>query len=296
MKILLTGAGGQLGQDCQKILTGHKLISCDRQRLDIGDATAVNTLLQEERPEVIINCAAYTAVDRCETEKDLAWRVNATGPENLAKGAAALGARLLHISTDYVFDGSKPIPESYQESDPTNPLSEYGRSKLAGEEAVLTHLKDAVILRTAWLYSANGGNFLKTMLRLTTANPKRELKVVNDQYGSLTWSFFLARQLENLLDSEITGIVHATAGGSSTWYQAACHFLTLMGQPYNIRPCTTDEYPTPAHRPANSILENRVLQENSCDLFPQWQKQLDQFVSVHGDNLRKELQGADQSS
>ena len=204
MKILITGVNGQLGRDCQKILAPeHELIACNRKQLDIADAKAVSALLLTERPQVIINCAAYTAVDRCETEEETTWKINATGPENLAKEAAALGTRLIHISTDYVFDGNKKTPESYQEDDTTNPLSVYGRSKLAGEQAILANLDNAAILRTAWLYSAHGGNFLKTMLKLTTVNPKQELKVVNDQYGSLTWSYTLAQQIEKLLDSEI---------------------------------------------------------------------------------------------
>ncbi len=292
MKILITGANGQLGQDCQQILApNHTLLLCDIGTLDISDATAVQAMFTAEKPQVIINCAAFTAVDRCETEREAAWRANAIGPENLAKEAATIGARLIHISTDYVFDGNKPVPEAYMEDDATNPLSEYGRSKLAGEEAIFKYLDNTAILRTAWLYSAGGGNFLKTMLKLAAANPQRELKVVNDQYGSLTWSYPLAQQIEQLLTPEINGIIHTTSEGYSTWYEAACYFLEKMNQPYTIRPCTTTEYPTPAHRPANSILENRVLKERGCNFFTNWQEHLDQFVDQYGDALYQEING-----
>ncbi len=290
MRIVITGANGQLGRDCQKILsTKHTVIACNHQTLDIGNRSAVGSLLANQQPQIIINCAAYTAVDRCEEESETAWRVNATGPENLAKEAAKIDARLLHISTDYVFDGNKQIPQRYLEEDTTNPLSEYGRSKLAGEQAVLKYHHNSVILRTAWLYSEHGGNFLKTMLKLTTADPQRELKVVNDQYGSLTWSYSLAKQLSAVIDHEITGIVHATSEGYSTWYQVACSFLTKMHRSYTIRPCTTTEYPTPAPRPANSILENQVLKKAGCNLFCDWQTDLDEFVRKHGETLLKEL-------
>ncbi len=292
MKILITGANGQLGKDCQQVLAqNHTLFPCDLDTLDIGDAAAVKALFSAEMPEVIINCAAFTAVDRCETEQELTWRANAAGPENLAREAAVIGARLIHVSTDYVFDGNKPVPEAYIEGDTTNPLSEYGRSKLAAEKAIGKHLQNTAILRTAWLYSAGGANFLKTMLKLAAADPKRELKVVNDQYGSLTWSYPLALQIEQLLTPEINGIVHTTSEGYSSWYEAACYFLEKMNQPYTIRPCTTAEYPTPAHRPANSILENKVLKEHNCNLFRNWQEHLDQFVDKYGDDLYRELRG-----
>ncbi len=290
MKILITGANGQLGQECQQVLApNHTLLPCGRDTLDIGNAAAVEAMLTAEKPQVIINCAAFTAVDRCETEREASWRANAAGPENLAKGAADIGARLIHISTDYVFDGNKPVPQAYTEDDATNPLSEYGRSKLAGEKAICRYLDNTAILRTAWLYSANGGNFLKTMLKLAAADPQRELKVVNDQYGSLTWSYPLARQIEQLLTPEINGIIHTTSEGYSTWYEAACYFLEKMNQPCNIRPCTTAEYPTPAHRPANSVLENRVLKERGCNILTSWQEHLDQFVGRYGDALYREI-------
>jgi len=280
MKILLFGSNGQLGTDCSLILSpNHSLSAYNRAQADITNREQVDHLISKHQPEVIINCAAYTAVDRCETEIDLAWQVNAQGPENLARGARAINARLIHISTDYVFDGQKQIPHPYTEEDPVSPPGEYGKSKLAGEQAIQHHCPSHVILRTAWLYSLHGPNFLKTMLQLASQDKDREIKVVNDQYGSLTWSYSLAQQIEALLGTDLTGIFHATAEGHSTWYQAACAFLDRMDVPHNLVPCTTEEYPTPARRPANSILENKRLKEAGINLFRDWRDDLDLFVN-----------------
>jgi dTDP-4-dehydrorhamnose reductase len=286
MKIVIIGAGGQLGSDCCNLLsTDHQTIGCDLPRIDIGNKESVDTYLNETRPEVIVNCAAYTAVDACETELDLSWKINAEGPKFIAQAADRLGSRLIHISTDYVFDGTKPAPQAYFETDAPNPLSQYGRSKLAGEQAVADSCANHVILRTAWLYSAYGKNFLKTMLKLALGNPQRQLKVVDDQYGSLTWSFTLTQHIRRLLHSDLTGILHATSEGHSTWYGAARYFLDAMGVTYSMRPCTTAEYPTPAHRPANSILENQVLKQAGIATFGSWQEDIDRFVGEHREQL-----------
>ncbi len=289
MKIVIIGSGGQLGSDCCNLFsTNNQTIGCDLPRVDIGNQESIDVYLNETRPDVIINCAAYTAVDACEKELSLSWKINADGPKFLAQAADRLGSRLIHISTDYVFDGSKPIPQAYFESDAPNPLSQYGRSKLAGEQAVADYCANHVILRTAWLYSAYGKNFLKTMLKLALSNPDRQLKVVDDQYGSLTWSFTLTRQIGEILKSDLTGILHATSEGYSTWYEAARYFLDAMGIRYSMRPCTTAEYPTPAHRPANSILENKALKDAGMASFVSWQEDIDTFVAAHRDQLLAE--------
>lgn len=291
MKIVIIGANGQLGSDCCRLLAdGNEITGCDIPEIDITNQSSIDHYLRDRKPQVIVNCAAYTAVDRCEQELELSWQVNAEGPKYLAKAADRLGARLVHISTDYVFDGDKPAPSAYLESDPPNPLSQYGRSKLAGEYAVAEFAPNHVIMRTAWLYSANGGNFLKTMLRLAIGDPGRNLKVVDDQYGSLTWSLTLAEQIRELLESDITGIVHATSEGYSSWFEAAKYFLDKMEVPYTMRPCTSAEYPTPAHRPANSILENKVLKDADLSVFNSWQFHVDRFVEKHRQDLLQEVQ------
>ncbi len=289
MKIFITGGHGQLGRDVNTLLSKeHNVVSLGSKELDISSRAAVESVIRKERPDVLINCAAYTAVDNCETEKDQAFAVNAKGPENLAIAMEVIAGRLIHISTDYVFDGNKAANENYIESDPTAPLSVYGQSKLAGEEAISVHSSNHLILRTAWLYGIKGNNFLKTMLKLALTDSTRELKVVNDQFGSLTWTATLARQTEAVLSNTMQGIAHATAEDASTWYEGACYFLDAMAIPYNISPCTTKEYPTPAHRPANSILENNRLKQAGLSVFKTWQEDIDHFVKLYKKELIKE--------
>ncbi len=289
MKILITGGHGQLGSDVSTLLgKEHQVISVGSKELDISNKAAVESIILTEQPNVLINCAAYTAVDNCETEKERAFEVNAQGPEKLAIAMEKIAGRLIHVSTDYVFDGNKAAIENYIESDFTSPLSEYGRSKLAGEEAISAHSSNYLILRTAWLYGKEGNNFLKTMLRLAMADPTRELKVVNDQYGSLTWTATLARQIEAILSDTMQGIVHATAEGFSTWYEGACYFLDAMEVPYKLSPCTTAEYPTPAHRPSNSILENNRLKQAGLSVFSSWQDDINHFIKLYKEELIKE--------
>ncbi len=293
MKILIIGCNGQLGKDCYTLLSPeHELVCSDianaGYKLDIADPVQVDSLLSSLRPQVLINCAAYTDVDKNETETELAWKINADGPGNLARTADRIGARLVHVSTDYVFDGNREIPLPYFEDDPVSPISQYGKSKLAGEQAVIEHCPSHLILRTAWLYSAHGPNFLKTMLRLALQDATRELNVVNDQYGSLTWSYTLAKQIKKLIDTELSGIFHTTAEGYSTWYEGACYFLDRMGVEYRMAPCTTAEYPTPATRPANSILENKNLKDAGLNCFVHWQADIDSYVDSFKESLLTE--------
>jgi len=289
MKVLVTGGTGQLGRDCAEVLRRRfEVVSLGSKDLDICSHAAVERLLGETTPHVIINCAAFTQVDACESQPHLAWCVNAEGPGNLAAAAAKAGIRLIHISTDYVFDGRKPVPDPYTEIDPTHPLSVYGKTKLAGEVAIREAADEHMILRTAWLYGIGGKNFLKTMLNLTLHHPGREIKVINDQYGSPTWSYRLALQIERLIDIWVPGTYHATSEGYCTWYDLAVSFLNRMGLPHRIRPCTTREYPTPAVRPANSILENQRLKELGVNLMEAWETDLESFIRRFRDRLMKE--------
>lgn len=286
MKILIIGSGGQLGTDCIEILSGaHTVAAIDYPEIDITSRQSVARIFADRRPEALINCAAYTAVDKCETDAEAAWLVNAEGPRFIGELAVEHGCRVVHVSTDYVFDGRKPVPEPYVEHDPVNPLSEYGRSKLAGEKNLQDCCPEALILRTAWLYSAHGPNFLKTMLKLALSDPGRNYTIVNDQFGSLTWSWTLAKQIEILLDSNLSGIIHTTSDGYSTWYEAACYFLDKIGVDHSFVPCTTKEYPTPAHRPTNSILQNKVLDRFGISVFRSWQDDVDTLVEQFKDRL-----------
>ena len=291
MKILITGGTGQLGRDCEKVLArDQKVTAVGSRTLDISDRKAVDAFIGDLRPDVVLNCAAFTRVDDCETQKELAWKINVVGPENLATAARTCGSRMVHISTDYVFDGGKPVPEYYTESDQTHPTSYYGFSKLEGEKAIALATDRYTILRTAWLYGAFGHNFLKTMLKLVVGDPQREIKVVHDQFGSPTWSYGLAEQIKRVIKADVSGLFHATSEGYCTWYDLAKRFLHEMEVPVALVPCTTRDYPTPTKRPANSILENRRLKDEGLNIMQDWRVDLTQFVRMHKDHLLREVE------
>jgi dTDP-4-dehydrorhamnose reductase len=289
MKILLTGKNGLLGQDCLEVFENkHKVQALGRQELDITDPAQVEATVSRFQPEAIVNCAAFTQVDLCETERAQAVQGNITGPRNLAVAAARHGALLVHISSDYVFDGQKPPPAPYQEDDPTNPLSWYGRTKLEGELAIQGACPRYLIVRSAWLYGRHGPNFLKKILKLALSPQIPELKVVNDQFGSPTWSNRLAQQLLRLMEAEAQGLYHASAEGYCTWFELARHFLLRMGVDKPVRPCLTSDYPNPAVRPKNSILENRRLKVAGLNLMRPWQQDLDEFAAAFREDLLEE--------
>ena len=263
MKVLLTGASGQVGRAVQRLAPpGVELAALTHRELDIGEPEAVQAAVASHRPEVIINAAAYTAVDKAESEPELAFAINAHGARYLAQAAAARpGCRVIHISTDYVFDGQSRVP--YKPGDATHPLSVYGRSKLEGETEVLKTLRSrATVLRTAWVYAAQGKNFVLTMLRLMKANGA--VRVVADQHGSPTEAGSIARSLWRLAERpDLQGILHWTDAGETTWYGFACAIAEeaqaagLLQGPIQVTPITTADYPTPARRPANSVLDTR---------------------------------------
>lgn len=286
MRTLILGARGQLGADCLSVFSGAT--DMDLPEFNIANRVQCFEKLDSLSPAVIVNCAAYTAVDACESDPEC-WKVNADGPKHLAEWAVVNGAFLVHISTDYIFDGKKPLLEVYTEDDTPAPLSVYGKSKLAGELAVLDSGANAAILRTAWLYGINGRNFLKTMLRLAVQYPEREIRVVNDQFGSPTCAFTLARQIAAVIDAKATGIFHATSEGYCSWFDLASCFLGLMDVPHRISPCTTADYPTPARRPENSILENAALKRLGLNVFTDWEAELEHFVQKHRSALLAEV-------
>jgi dTDP-4-dehydrorhamnose reductase len=286
MKILICGGSGQLGRDCTQVLgRTHGVVSLSSKELDISNSKEVEDKIDQIRPDVVLNCAAYTRVDECEKEKESAWRVNAEGPSHLAMSAKRHGSQLIHISTDYVFDGKKGLPAPYVEDDAPNPISEYGRSKLEGEQRIRQTTERHIIVRTAWLYGLNGHNFLKTMLRLALNEKPVELKVVNDQFGSPTWSYSLALQIEKLIKGKGEGTYHATSEGYCTWYQLAGHFLREMDIPHSLAACTTEEFPMPAPRPRNSILENKRLKDEGMHIMHQWKRDIEAFVFTARDRL-----------
>lgn len=290
MRILVCGSKGQLGYDCTNLLISkYDVAALDLDEMDITNAGDVERIVHNYKPDIILNCAAYTRVDACEVEKELAWETNVEGPRNLSLSIKKYGGKLIHISTDYVFNGKRTPPEPYLENDEPSPLSYYGLTKLEGELAVRQITKSHVIIRTAWVYGINGQNFLKTILRRALRNPEKEIKVVNDQYGSPTWSFRLAQQIERIIEADGCGIYHATSEGYCTWYELARYFMKRMNVEHNIVPCSTDEYPTPAVRPQNSILDNRKLKEQGINLMPHWEEEIDQFVAIFKEALINEM-------
>ncbi len=278
MKVLITGANGQVGRALAAATpVGLELAQLSHGELDIGDPREVTQAIRHHTPHIIINAAAYTAVDRAEAEPELARRVNADGPRHLAGAAKDCGARLIHLSTDYVFDGNACVP--YAPGAATNPLNVYGHTKLAGEKAVLEILPQrSVILRTAWIYAAEGRNFVNTMLRVMRANGS--VRVVADQFGTPTAAASVAAAIWRIITtSEIGGVHHWTDAGVASWYDLAVAIaeeaaaLGLVSQDIAVVPITTREYPTPARRPPFGVLDQTSLQ--ALELAPvHWRKRL----------------------
>lgn len=264
MKILLTGGHGQLGWEMQRTVPdGIELAAFGSGDLDITDRRAVLDIVTRERPEAIVNAAAYTAVDRAEQDVTRAFQVNGQGAANVAQAAREAGARLIHISTDFIFDGRQSTP--YLPSDQPRPVGVYGRSKLAGEEqiAAITKAEDTAIIRTAWVYSSHGHNFVKTMLRLL--GEREELTVIADQIGTPTWAHNLAQAVWSVATGKITGIHHFTDAGVASWYDFAiaiaeeARALGILTKEPSIRPIATSDYPLPAQRPPYSVLDKSSL-------------------------------------
>ncbi|SDU09110.1 dTDP-4-dehydrorhamnose reductase [Halopseudomonas salegens] len=284
MKILLTGANGQLGRCLQDVLaaTEHAWLACSREQLDITNARQVQQQVSHFQPEVIINAAAWTGVDSAETHAESAWKINAEAVALLAQAANSVNARLIQVSTDYVFDGNHQQP--WRETDPTRPLGVYGASKLAGEQAA-AQANEHIIVRTAWVFSAYGNNFLKTMLRL--AGERDELGIVADQTGTPTWAGDLAQTLVQLIGiPHARGIYHFSGGTPCTWFDFASAIFAALkaGDPDAriplLKPVSTAEFPTPAKRPAWSVLDDQRLQELLPGSRGNWGAALESVISA----------------
>lgn len=272
MRLLITGAGGQLGRDLVAAFSGHDVIACDHAALDVGDRDAVLQAITSTAPDAVVHAGAWTAVDACETDPDRAFRVNALGTRHVADGARRVGAWVCYVSTDYVFDGTLDRP--YNEWDATNPQSVYGRSKLGGE---IELDGAATIVRTSWVCGPHGKNFVKTMLRL--AGERENWGVVNDQHGCPTFTADLAETIRQLVVARLPGTFHVSNQGPTTWFGFAQAILEAAGlDPARIRPITSAEYPVPAPRPANSVLDNAALRLTGLPLLPDWHDSLARTV------------------
>lgn len=279
-KLIITGCNGQLGRAMNKELEGggeYELVNTDVAELDITNLDEVIAFVEKERPYAIVNCAAYTAVDACEVNADLAYRINAIGPRNLAIAAEKFGARLVHVSTDYVFGGDGDRP--YTEFDAPAPKSMYGTTKLAGEEFVKSFSKHYFIVRTAWLYG-DGKNFLRTMLRLSESHA--EITVVDDQSGSPTSAAELARAIVSLLPTESYGIYHGTCEGFCSWADFTEAIFKRTGRSTKVVRVSTAQYmeahPESAARPAYSVLDNYMLRLTGLYAFADWESALDEYL------------------
>lgn len=282
MKVLVTGAAGQLGSDVVSLFreAGHAVIACDRDKLDITDQSVCFTTLNMHKPDAVIHCAAFTAVDLAEQEVDAAYTINAVGTRNMVLASERIGAKFCYISTDYVFDGFSSNP--YHEYDITNPRTIYGKSKRAGENLVQSLSSAYFIVRTSWVYGLYGKNFVKTMTRM--AKEKPEIKVVNDQYGSPTYAADLAKFLLELIHSEKYGIYHASNKGGCTWYDFTKAIIaemeSIMGKKLTVKihPCKTEDFPLPAPRPRNSMLEHLSIRTNGLTDLRPWREGLQDFL------------------
>jgi|WetSurMetagenome_2_1015567.scaffolds.fasta_scaffold61881_2 dTDP-4-dehydrorhamnose reductase len=280
MNILVVGHNGMLGQDmvCAARAGGHSVSGIDFPEIDITNQESVQSCFAAEKPHAVINCAAYTAVDACEIDRNRAFAVNTHGAGLLARAAAECGSMFVHFSTDYVFDGTKTGP--YRESDPPNPASVYGKSKLEGELLVRDICLRSFIFRIAWLYGAGGGNFVKTIRGLAKKNAIAgvPVRVVNDQRGSPTCTLDVCRQTLRMLRTNHFGLYHCTSEGECSWYDFAAEIVCAAGIPAQVLPCTTAEFPRPAPRPANSVLENSGLKKLGLNFMPHWKEAFASFV------------------
>jgi dTDP-4-dehydrorhamnose reductase len=273
MRILVTGAKGQLGRELQRVLRGEEVIAADQPEYELMDPM-VGEKIAAQRPDLVIHTAAYTDVDGCEQNPDMAFQVNAIGTRRVAEGAAKANARLIYISTDYVFDGKKTEP--YTERDPVNPLNVYGRSKLAGEEEAVKGCRRTLVLRTSWLYGVPGNNFVKTILSLAVTQP--ELRVVDDQRGSPTYARHLAQVIAGLIRSDVTGVIHAGGEGECSRYEFAKAIIQEAGLGCRVVPISTAEYGRLALRPPYSALSTALLHQHGLSL-PPWREGVRQFLA-----------------
>jgi dTDP-4-dehydrorhamnose reductase len=288
VKVLITGSNGQLGRALQASAPIDALITAvDLAELDISDGEATDAFLREAAPDLIINAAAYTAVDRAEQDVEAAFAANHLGPKNLARIAALTGTRLVHVSTDFVFDGQAATP--YTPEHPFAPLGVYGQSKADGEVAVLSQMPTALIVRTAWVYAAQGNNFMRTMLRLMSERP--EVRVVADQMGTPTHADSLARALWRLVEVGAQGVHHFTDAGTASWYDFAVAIqeealeIGLLERPVPIIPIRTQDYPTPARRPAYGVLDKTATYSALGAPAAHWRAELRDALTQFG-NLK----------
>ena len=278
MKVLVTGVKGQLGYDVVNELEkrGMTAIGVDIDEMDITDVVSVNKVIKEAAPDAVIHCAAYTAVDAAEDNVELCRKVNAEGTANIAEVCKELDIKMMYISTDYVFDGQGERP--WEPDDERHPLNVYGQTKYEGEVAVTDALDKYFIVRIAWVFGVNGKNFIKAILN--KAKTVDTLTVVNDQFGSPTYTYDLARLLVDMIQTDKYGFYHATNEGICTWYEFACEIIRQAGMDAKVLPVSADQYPAKAKRPTNSRMSKEKLTENGFEKLPTWQDALKRYLEI----------------
>ncbi len=276
MKILVTGVLGQLGHDVVNELSqgNDEVIACDREDFDLTDKASIEKFLLDKKPDAVIHCAAYTAVDKAEDEEELCRKINAEGSLYIAKACEKIGAKMIYVSTDYVFGGDGENP--YEVDSPKSPQNVYGKTKLEGEENVLKSCSKAFVVRTSWVYGINGNNFVKTMRRL--AETRDEISVVADQIGSPTYTRDLAHLLCEMVKTEKYGTYHATNEGFMSWAEFAQRIMELSGLKTKVKHISTDQYPVKAKRPLNSRLSKKALTDNGFELLPDQNSALKRYI------------------
>lgn len=276
MRFLITGVKGQLGHDIVGELKkrGHETVGVDIEEMDITDPKACEKVITESNVDGVFHCAAYTAVDAAEDNKELCMKINVQGTENIAKVCEKLDIKMMYISTDYVFNGEGTRP--WEPDDKTEPLNVYGESKYYGEVAVTDHVKKFYVVRIAWVFGINGKNFIKTMLRL--GKERDELTVVDDQFGSPTYTYDLSRLLVDMMETDKYGFYHATNEGICSWYEFACEIFRQAGLNVKVTPVSSKEYNSKAKRPSNSRMNKDKLTENGFERLPKWQDALSRYL------------------
>lgn len=278
MKVLVTGAGGQLGYDVIKRLEENSIecLSVDREEFDITNETQTKESITNYKPDVVVHCAAYTAVDKAEEERDLCYTINVLGTRYIAKACQEIDAKMFYISTDYVFDGKGDKP--FEVTDKPNPINYYGQTKYEGELEVQKLLDKYFVIRASWMFGNNGNNFVKTMLRL--GKERSEINVVEDQVGSPTYTYDLAKLVAGMIQTEKFGVYHATNEGYCSWYEFACEIFKQAGLNVKVNPIKTEDYPTKAKRPKNSRLRKHCIEDAGFNKLLYWNESLKIFLEM----------------
>ncbi|HOP48277.1 MAG TPA: dTDP-4-dehydrorhamnose reductase [Desulfobacteraceae bacterium] len=294
MKILILGATGMLGSECRRVFSrNHEVISPDKTELDITSWDGVIDIFQRLLPDIVINCAGFTDLKACEKEDFAVRKINIEGPRNLAQGCARFERKLVHISSDYVFDGRKMFPQPYFEDDIPNPLSAYGKSKKDSEIAVRDNSPNYIIIRTGWLYGINGDNFVKSIVTRAIRKKTKMLRIPDDQFGSPTWAYRVALEAVKLLDVDARGTYHITSEGYCSRYEWAKYILNKLGINASLEPCSLKDVQGAVKKPANCILENRSLKTQGLNTMNEWKKDISLFLKNFGERLIKEAETKD---